>query len=394
MQNALKILVVYPEQKEATRLQNLINQKFSADEVRIEPDREAAIKLGQEWQPDLVLYDPDYDLNRTDSRAIIYKTTISNSVTPEKSFYLKLIYKIPVKFESFVDSDSIPNFKRFTKIDNFSYFSKLDILTNSEFRKATDDLFIWQNSDNGELPLIYNFDLSFFKAKNRLEIKMPQIKGDFKLYLNEIDLIPLKKHAYLGFTLQGSSTTILDYLGFVSKKMFGKSYMLPTGNKSLDEYKITLKGLINAITKSLTCNNEIDLNLLSENSAGERPLMMHYLMLEKSLSEYNEDVLSGAVKLLGSFSRPNPDYPKTDPRIWQSKQALETIYTDFDYGTTAISASSDAFNRETKPTIFLKANYLQKIIAEEIKDRTTLEILKNCFTEKVRQEMFENLSEL
>ena len=392
MQDTLKILIVYPKRKESERLQKLIFQKFSSDEIRVVPDRKEALELTKKWNPDLVFFDPDYDLNQIDSREVIYDTAINNLESESKSFYLKLIYKIPVKASSFENYQSIKHFKRFTKIDNFSYFSKLDIQTNEDFRTVTDNLFIWKNVSNCALPLIYNFDISFFKAKERLQLTAPGLKDNFKLFLNEIDLIPLKNHAYLGFTLQGSSTNISSYLNFVSKKMFGKIHLLPTGNHSFDDVRVTLKGLTSAITKSLSSNKELDISLMSENSSGERPLMMQYLLLDQKLAKLNGDLLSGAVKLLGTFSRPNPDYPKIDPAIWQSRQALETIYADFDYGTTAVSSSHNIFNRETKPTVFLKANYLQKILSEEIKDQKKLDIIENCFTEKVRREFFRNLT--
>lgn len=339
---------------------------------------------------------PDKPTNLDELREKIYPTIfkipIINIKNPKKSFYIKFIYKLPIKKECFDDFDKIKNFKRFTKIDSTSYFSKLEIATNNEFRETTDHLLVWKESNGIELPLVYNFDFSFFKNKNILELAYSKSENDCKITLKDIDLIPTKNYSYLAFTVMGSSISIADYLNIVSKHLFGGMYIKKTGNKEFDNIRITLSGLKDYIQRSIVTKKEVDMTILSNKSSGERPLIMQYLLLKQKFADFDNDILSAISKLLGTFSRPNNQYPKIEPHTWKSKQALETVYTNFDnYGTSTVCSSTDEFNCNNKPTIFLEANYFQKILAEEIKDESKRVLITNSFKERVRQEMFKNM---
>lgn len=333
------------------------------------------------------------DESRKNIYSTIFKMPIINVKNPKKSFYIKLIYKLPINKMCFEDYDKIKNLIRFTKIDDTSYFSKLEIATNNEFREATDGVFIWKEANGIELPLVYNFDFSFFRSSNILELVSPKLETKCRLILKKIDLIPTtKNYAYLSFTVEGGTTTVEDHLKLVSKHLFGKMYIKKTGNKEFDNIGITLSGLKDYIQQSIINKKEANIKILANKSSGERPLIMQYLLLKPKFADIDNQILNSAVNLLGTFSSPNIQSPKIEPHIWQSEQAAETIFSNLEnYGTSAICSSTNEFNCDHQSVIFMRANYFQKILAEEIKDKETREIVKNCFKEQIRKQMFENM---
>lgn len=317
----------------------------------------------------------------------IKKFEIKNVHSLQKSFQIKLIYKIPIIINTDINK---PFFKRFVKTDNSSYLSNLNILTNEEFRTLTDNIFIWEKSKKGLLPLIYLFDFSFFKAKKKIFIKIPGLDEN-SLVLKNIDLVPIKnKYSYLSFNFEGFTCEINDYLKIISKQNFGKLKFLETGNTEFDDKKVSLSGMISYITESLTFDS-VDTSLLKEKTSGERPFIMQYLLFNRKINDFQPDILNNILLSLGAFCKENASNKM--PNIWHNKDDTNVMYSTLkNRGITAISTDNVEFYRNEMPNIFLKANYMQYIILEELKERDLVNTLANCFQDEIRKNTLKNLA--
>jgi hypothetical protein len=324
-------------------------------------------------------------------RNLAYKTEIINSLDASKSFLTKLIYKIPLNFRIKDLTSTIKDFKREIKIDNFGYFSKCDISTNKILRESTKDIFVWAKIEECDLPLIYTLDFSKLKGKSK--IRITNLKSSSGLYLNSIEMIPVRDYCCLSFNLQGDKIAVEDYLGLVSRRMFG-GIEFSNGNKCFDEVKPTISGFIKEITKCVKENREIQISNLHLNSSGEKPIVMQYLLFDDKFEIDPSNKISSVIfNLISTLSRPKIEYPKNDlPRIWQHNDSLDTLYGFHSSSLSCFANSKNEFNTNTKPIVFMKANYFQWLITNELRDsKKSLDSVSNTFTENVRKTFFEKL---
>ncbi|MDD4157089.1 MAG: hypothetical protein PHY08_11000 [Candidatus Cloacimonetes bacterium] len=79
--------------------------------------------------------------------------------------------------------------------------------------------------------------------------------------------------------------------------------------------------------------------------------------------------------------------------IWHNKDDTNVMYSTLkNRGITAISTDNVEFYRNEMPNIFLKANYMQYIILEELKERDLVNTLANCFQDEIRKNTLKNLA--
>ncbi len=321
--------------------------------------------------------------------------TISSGAGPLPSFFTKLVFTIPFSLSE--EKLILLSWNRFKKAnDHFGYFSRLEIETNHDFRQGTEDILVWPLDEKGiRLPLLYTLDLNIL-GNRRWLTGMDASLGP--LELQQIDLVPLLggRKAAIGLLFAGGECLWGDYLKWVSSRTF-TGLSLTRRHPRDGEPSLFLGGVVKEIESALNEDRRPEAqNMTKSESLGEAKICQ-YLLVGHDAEQWSDiddnPAFAEAWELVRTISRLSPEYPKYsrgDGRgqwTWSHPQAPGTRYGIFEKGITAVAHAADRFNRETKPRVFSRANYLQWILADELarKGKERADGIISCYTEDVRR---------
>ena len=286
---------------------------------------------------------------------------------PRRSFATRLMWLVPMPTP--IDGPELPGWRRLEKVEQYSYFSKMNIRTNEAMAQLTGDALVWAPLPGGEkLPLVFELQEAVLPGPRLMEFK----RGPEDLRLAKVDLVPVRggSMAWLGFRFEGGPCSLEQYLTWLSNRSFGKLSI--TFNRGSNGARARMGRIMDELCSALRDRREPEVLAPGNAPAGEQPYFFQLLLCPRWPFHGSEAVTDRAWGLLCSGSRPKKEYPKERPErlaSWE-KFAHQTasLYGAVNKGVTVLAHGGVQFNAQTKPTSFGEAEYLLWIIARTMRE--------------------------
>jgi len=331
---------------------------------------------------------PGFDSTRT---AAALDLPIGSKLVSIPTFRTRLVYRFPMPEGSLLTE--IPGWTRETNYeDEHSFLSGCDIATNVRMKEATENVLTWRDDEEGTpIPLVHKLDIEkYTENRNWLD----RANG---FRLTGADFIPVQngRVGLLGFVFQGQANDIRQYLDWASSRMFGRQWI--TNQQGTKKTGFQFGTIVRELRQAII-DNRSPVVPEGEGRSKGRPHLFQYVLVPEDFSwpaSGNQDkVFETASALLSSVSRPKSGYPKDDPRsfeFWTHPQARKTRYCIHENAVTSFASASEEFNRSTKMKIFLEANYMQWVVAQEArKIGKDVASLRKYYTLDVRKAFFDH----
>lgn len=280
-----------------------------------------------------------------------------------RSFATRLIWRIPLRLP--VTVSELAGWRRFTKVEQYSFFSKCRIETNATLARLTDDVLVWADHEAVRLPLVFELDRQLLTTTRKLRCK----DGPPDLRLVNVDLIPTLsgRMAWLGLRFEGGSCSLRQYLTWLSTRSFGKLAFVDSRKATPS---VTLGRVIDEIRASLADQRRPDISAEGAAPTGEQPEFFQFL-LSPRWPAAGPEIASLAWRLLCTASRPRTGYPKDaaqrlEPWVPEHVEG-SAWYGAVPKGATVWADGGNSFNAQTKPSVFGKAEYLLWVIAQTMR---------------------------
>jgi hypothetical protein len=309
----------------------------------------------------------------------------------EKSpaIYVKLVFEVPLDLRHY----QLKGWERITNHGPWGYLSKLNISSDSRVRKATENILLWDLSENGPQPLVFCLDKSVLSETWNIVYK------SFQLSLCEIDMIPLARGAaMIGFLFKRGACLVGDYLKWISYRNFGKLNLVPDRTHADRKHSaLTIGGLRHELIKAIQEDRYPQLDAVgTSRSDMDFPKVFQHLMwpdLDIDLRSLDGSVQGQALAMLATLSRLRTGYPKDGPESydsWKHRQSEKSLYCISKKAFTLVSDPELEFNRQSKPFVFMQSNYMLWVMAREIvrKSKESGDVLLKCIDEDLRKEIF------
>jgi hypothetical protein len=288
---------------------------------------------------------------------------LENEASPGRTFWTQLVYEIATPH---TPGSVPPGWSKVTALDVYGYFSKMRVDTDPRFHQRTKDLLVWEDVlDKYPLPVIYRLDLNVLKGCHEAELP----KSDLRPQLESVDLILLpEKRGYLSLRFAGPSCGVGDYLKWASLRLFG-STVLERRQPRTDLPNATIAGLVAEVAVAMKEGRQPELAKMNSRENHRGTVAIFQYLLWKGVQDNGAVDPFGeqAWNLLSSFARPGEKVPKAGSiEPWIHSKAEATRYGMHEYGVTALASPAKAFNRETKPQVFLESNFFAWVLAMQL----------------------------
>lgn len=299
----------------------------------------------------------------TDPHEAALALEFRNGTVKSTSVATRLMWRIPLTAP--LTGAPPPGWRRYVKVEQYSFFSKCNMLTNRELAEATSDILVWADHETQRLPLVFKLDKGVLKGSLSTGCE----GGPTDLRLTKVDLIPVNRGdmAWLGLRFEGGPCSLRQYLTWISARSFGAHTLSSRAGFA----GLRLGSLLVELISSLADARRPDLSRTEASRTPEQPFFFQYLLTQDWPDEPWSGVKDLWWRLLATASRPTPDYPKETKasrlQRWVPPHGIKACYGCVPKGVTVAAHDGVPFNTGTKRTVFGEAEYLQWIIAHTMR---------------------------